>query len=557
MVNPFEVSITPLAGMSVLEDKTLYIDTIRLVFTTEGYEEYGAIAETEVRFTVSVKNGTLVSSSRSVESVVEVRGNGERSVLISGQFSEVKDYLFLGSFVYRPDKDFAGVDTITVSAVAALRGSVTVTESKDIQVTAINDAAYIILPGPQEAYRETDLAITGLEIADVDSKNEPIDVQFETKYGTLMVLDVEDGVDEDFFGPTQQVSLSGDVDVVSKVISKIGVCDNKWFSVTVAESQGLIDVPEVKKGASISAYGAGFSLTGNIFQINRTVSGMSVSGSRADVSLLLQNKDFVFPETDGVSVVTTGSEGHKEVRVEGPSRDVTKVLAFSEIADNADVTVKVSFNPGSQDKGKAEIKVDSVDGGAPLVTIGANKKSLSMTGTQPQVNKTLQAISLFAPEGGVVTTTILTNRLGIVGLKAEEKLTIEGPRRAGAVGRQGTSYQFENLLKNDAIVYRGGKDFTGFDYIITEVDDRGHTGFVSARGRGDKQTLDLLVRERRDPPLLVVPTTSKVKPNKPGAIKGISVVDTGNTNDVVTVTLVVSHGKLSVDDSSGATVTEE
>jgi len=136
---------------------------------------------------------------------------------------------------YTGNKDYNGPDQFKLTASNAQGTSELATV--DITVDAVNDAPVNTVPaGPLPALQNTDTAITGISIADVDAGTDPVQVTLSSDNGALTLkTDVSGGLD------TGDVSGNGTASVTAT-----GTLDK--INATLADPDGLT----YKSGATFS-----------------------------------------------------------------------------------------------------------------------------------------------------------------------------------------------------------------------------------------------------------------------------------------------------------------
>ena len=90
-----------------------------------------------------------------------------------------------GSFTYHPLRDFNGRDSFTYQAYDGLEHSNPATVT--ITVAPVNDAPVLQVPGALSVNQDTNLAVPGLQVNDVDAGASPIQVTLSASHGTISV----------------------------------------------------------------------------------------------------------------------------------------------------------------------------------------------------------------------------------------------------------------------------------------------------------------------------------------------------------------------------------
>ncbi len=187
--------------------------------------------------TLHVDDGTLTVAAAGGAAVL---GSGTDTVTLTGTLAQINTTLSAANNVlYRGDLNFNGGDVMTVTTNdggatgldPGLSGDGTSEEDVDtvnILVNAVNDAPVNTVPGPQSVNEDTDLAITGLSVADVDAGPAIITVTLSVANGTLTVRD-------DVAGGLDPLEIAGNgTDTVTLT------CNQAVINTTLAALNGVV-----------------------------------------------------------------------------------------------------------------------------------------------------------------------------------------------------------------------------------------------------------------------------------------------------------------------------
>jgi VCBS repeat-containing protein len=300
---------------------------------------------------LSVTNGAL-NVSLAGGATISAGANGSSTLTLSGTQAQIN--AALASLSYQGNADFNGADTLTVLSTDA--NGATDSDAVAITVTAVNDGPVNTVPGAQTVSEDTALPIGGVSVNDID--------------GNLATtrLTVSNGA--------LNVSLAG--------------------------------------GATISAGANGSStltLSGTQAQINAALASLSYQGNAdfngADTLTVLSTDANGATDSDPVAItVTSVNDGPMNTVPGAQSVNEDTVLAIAGVSVN-DVDGNLATTQLSVANGTLNV---SLAGGA-TVSAGANGSStLTLSGTQAQINAALASLSYQgnADFNGADTLTVLS-----------------------------------------------------------------------------------------------------------------------------------------------------
>ena len=187
-------AITLPADQTASEDVELAISGISIADTDAG--------SNDVKVTLSVGHGTLTLASLTGLAFVTGDGTGDSSMSFTGSVSAINTALaagvkYLGTQNYNGsdslsitvnDQGNTGVDPDTVSALTGDDGSLTsqsTTATLGITVRSVNDAPVMTVPDAQSVNEDTNLALTGVSIADIDATSGAVQITLGVSHGTI------------------------------------------------------------------------------------------------------------------------------------------------------------------------------------------------------------------------------------------------------------------------------------------------------------------------------------------------------------------------------------
>lgn len=187
---------------------TIEDDTGGVTFGNIGFADVDADPATDtMTVTLSVANGAITLSAAAVTSIGagNVTNNGSGSVTVTGTLNQLNAAINTANTItYVSNANFAGADPLTISvsdggstgvdpSTVGLPATGTATTEVGtgtvaINVTAVNDAPTITVPGAQSVDEDTNLVLTGataISIADIDSATSDVTATLTVTSGTL------------------------------------------------------------------------------------------------------------------------------------------------------------------------------------------------------------------------------------------------------------------------------------------------------------------------------------------------------------------------------------
>ncbi|MCK1695130.1 VCBS domain-containing protein [Bradyrhizobium sp. 144] len=125
-----------------------------------------------ITVTLAVASGTITAATAGS---VTVTGSGTGSIVLTGTVANINTYLatVANQPTYVPVANANGAVSLTMTTsdqgFTGTGGTLTDTDSININITAVNDAPVNTVPGTQEVLHDANLSITGMSISDVDA----------------------------------------------------------------------------------------------------------------------------------------------------------------------------------------------------------------------------------------------------------------------------------------------------------------------------------------------------------------------------------------------------
>ncbi|UPJ94240.1 VCBS domain-containing protein [Bradyrhizobium sp. 172] len=144
-----------------------------------------------ISVTLAVASGTITAATAGS---VTVTGSGTGSIVLTGTVANINTYLatVANQPTYVPVANANGAVSLTMTTsdqgFTGTGGTLTDTDSININITAVNDAPVNTVPGTQEVLHDANLSITGMSISDVDAGGAVnITTNLSVLHGTLTI----------------------------------------------------------------------------------------------------------------------------------------------------------------------------------------------------------------------------------------------------------------------------------------------------------------------------------------------------------------------------------
>jgi hypothetical protein len=230
-------TITAPGSIGVTEDTASALTGISFADKDAGG---GSVTAT---LSVGVGEGTLAAVS---DPGVTVGGSGTNVLTLSGSIANINTFIAASNVTFTTaldqtadvtlnvdidDAGNTGTDPGDTGSISSEAAATTLT----LAVTGVNDAPENTVPGPQVTDEDTPLAITGLQVSDVDIESGNITVTLSVSHGTIHVAD---NLGPGFLDPFDFAPGSNDSSSVTFS------CDPAFVNATLAALNGVVYTPD-------------------------------------------------------------------------------------------------------------------------------------------------------------------------------------------------------------------------------------------------------------------------------------------------------------------------
>ena len=533
-INDGPVNAVP-GAQTVNEDTSLSIAGIS-VNDVDGNLSTTQLAVTNGTLNVSLAGGATISAG----------ANGSSTLTLSGTQAQIN--AALASFELSGHANFDGADTLTVLSTDA--NGATDADSVAITVTAINDGPVNSVPGAQTVAEEGSLAIIGVSVNDVDGNL--ASTQLSISNGTLNVSLAGGATISAGANGSSTLTLSGTQAQINAALASIGYQGNANFngadtlSVLSTDANGATDSDTV--AITVTAVNdVPVNTVPGAQTVNEdtalSISGISVSdvdGNVSSAQLSVANGALNVSLAGGASI-SAGANGSSTLTLSGTQAQINAALATLSYQGNADfsgsdtLTLLSTDSSGATDSDAVAITVTSINDGPVNTVPGAQTvnedSALSIGG-----------LSVNDVDGNLASTQVSVAN-GALSVSLAGGATISaGANGSSTLTLSGTQAQINAALAS--ISYQGNANFNGADTLTVLSTD--------ANGATDSDAVAITVTSVNDGPVNTVPGAQSVNEDTALSIPGISVNDVDG--NVSTTQLAVSSGSLNVSLAGGATI---
>ncbi|MGQ9871046.1 Ig-like domain-containing protein [Leptodesmis sp.] len=469
-------------------------------------------------------------------------------------------------------------DSFIFTVTDGVGGSIGTT-TFNISVTPVNDSPVLTVPGSLTLDQNTNVLISGIQVADPDSGAGALTVTLSVQNGTLTLGRTNNLTGLQGNG-TSMLSFSGQLDLINFVLQSlvyrsnatfqgtdvltIGVNDNgntglggplgdsksTTLTVSAVNQPPLIslpasvsvseDVPSPIAGITIADPNANSGLvTASILAVNGVVSLSSTAGLNVSGNNAIKQKNLVFTGTlSAVNNALNNLIYQSDPNFNGP--------------DSLIISVNDNGNTGSgiplSDTKTLGITVTPVND-APVLTVPPAQTA------NENIDLRITGITVQDVDAGA-------GNLSVAISAANGKLTlgsINGLTFQTGTGTQDSTLIFTGSLSAinaalNTLIYRGNLNFRGSDAISISVSDNGNTGFGAALG--DSKTIAVNVLGINQPPTITLPTSPTVNSDTDLSIVGVSIADPDAAGGNMVVTITAANGLVSLQSTNGLTFTQ-
>ncbi len=533
-VNDGPVNTVP-AAQSVNEDTALSIAGVS-VNDVDGNLSTSRLTVTNGTVTVSLAGGASISAG----------ANGSSTLTLSGTQAQIN--AALASISYQGNLNFNGGDTLTVLSTDG--NSVTDSDTVSITVNAVNDGPVNSVPGAQTVNEDTALSIAGLSVNDVDGNLSM--TQLTVTNGAVTVSLAGGATISAGTNGSSTLTLSGTQAQINAALATLSYQGNLNFNgsdtLTLLSTDGnsvtdsdtvSITVNSVNDGPVNSVPGAqtvnedtALSIAGvsvNDVDGNLSTTQLTVTSGAVTVSLA------------GGATISAGTNGSSTLTLSGTQAQINAALATLSYQGNLNfngsdtLTVLSTDGNGVTDSDAVSITVSSVNDGPVNAVPGAQT-------VNEDTALSISGVSVNDVDGNL-STTQLTVTNGAVTVSLAGGATISaGANASSTLTLSGTQAQINAALAS--ISYQGSLNFNGSDTLTVLSTD--------ANGATDSDAVSITVSSVNDGPVNTVPGAQTVNEDTALSIGGVSVNDVdGNLS---TTQLTVTSGTVAVSLAGGATI---
>ena len=533
-----------------------------------------------VRVTLSVTHGTLTLAGTSGLTFSSGDGTTDASMVFTGSINNIN--AALATLTYNPTTNYNGGDTLSITTSdlgnSGTGGTLSDTDAVAITVNVINDLPVNTVPGNQTVNEDTNLAISGISINDVD--NNLISTALSVNNGTLTVtLSGAASLSAGSNG-SGALTISGTQAEINATLASLiyrgnpnfngsdtltvlstdgnGATDSDTVGITVsaindAPSVVMTSLPNLVANPSFETDTSGWTLIGNVGRLNwvSTSGSWSLQYSQGDttntgVASTVISTTAGQTYTVSFDARTFGSATAQSLRFQAigntsladsvaqVSGSSPNCYSFTFTADSASTTLY--FSDVSSETEGIDMVLDNVrayEGTSSLynateqVTLPLHGTGLAVADVDAGSNNVSVSVS--------VTSGTLSAAAGSTGVV----ITGSG---SNSLTLTGTVAQINNLLAGNnsgTLSYLINADNPpGFDTLRLQINDGGNTGSGGAKSASDTATI--IIAAVNDAPVANNDTAT----TNPGIAIDINVkandTDADNALSALTVTVLSS-----------------
>ena len=204
--------------------------------------------------TLSVPGGTLAATSGSGVTV----GGTASALTLTGTLAAINAFIAASGVSYTTASNATAPITLGVAlndgGNTGSGGNLSVSTSLTLEVTAVNDAPTITVPGTQTVAEEGTLAISGVSFGDVDAASGNVTVTLAVAHGTLTLDGDTSGVTVTAGSDgSAAMTLSGTLAAVNAAVASLGYVPDVNFSGTDSLQLGIDDGGNSGTGTALNA----------------------------------------------------------------------------------------------------------------------------------------------------------------------------------------------------------------------------------------------------------------------------------------------------------------
>ncbi|WP_461175385.1 DUF4347 domain-containing protein, partial [Uliginosibacterium flavum] len=522
-------------------------------------------ASGSMQITLSVTNGTLTLAGTTGLSFSSGDGTGDASMIFTGTVANINTAL--ATLTYNPTANYNGAATLTLitndQGNTGSGGAQSDTDNVSITVNAINDSPVNSVPGAQSVAEDTNLAISGITINDVDLNL--ISVALSVNNGTLNVTlsgaaSISAGVNG-----TATLTVSGtQADMNATLASLIyrGTLNyngSDTLTVLSTDSNGATDSDTV--GITVTAGNDAPTNTvpgtqatdedtalvfssGNGNQIQ--IADVDAASGSMQITLSVTNGTLTLAGTTGLSFSSGDGTGDASMIFSGTVANINTALAtltYNPTANfNGAATLTLITNDqGNTGSGGARSDTDNVS-----ITVNAINDSPinSVPGAQvvaEDTNLAISGITVNDVDLNLISVALSVNN-GTLNVTLSGAASISaGVNGTAALTVSGTQADINATLAS--LIYRGTLNYSGSDTLtVLSTDSNGAT---------DSDTVGITVTAVNDAPVNSVPGAQATDEDtalvfSAGNGNQIQIADVDAASGSMQITLSVTNGTLTL-----------
>ncbi|MGH1361900.1 MAG: DUF4347 domain-containing protein, partial [Burkholderiaceae bacterium] len=283
---------------------------------------------------------------------------GTGRLTLTGSASVADYQTALRSITYANSSEAPSVANRTVSFTVSDGDANSNTQTRDITITAVNDAPVNTVPGTQTVAEETTTAISGISIADADDAGADLTTRLQVSNGVLAVslsglasivtgangsadLTLQ-GNETDINATLATLTYTGDADIVGVVADTLVVTTNDQGNTgsggALQDTDSVqIDITAVNDAPVNTVPGTQTIAEETIASISG-ISIADVDDGGADLTTRLQVSNGVLAVSlSGLASIVTGANGSADLTLQGNQTDINATLATLTYTGDADV----------------------------------------------------------------------------------------------------------------------------------------------------------------------------------------------------------------------------
>jgi hypothetical protein len=610
--------ITVPTGQTVNEDTDLTFSTANSnLISIDDIDSDEGSGDHKLTMTLTVSHGVITLSGTSGLTFTTGDGTADATMTFSGTKADINAALaglkYKGNLNYN-GSDTLQLN-VNDNSQTGSGGPLTDTKTIALTVSPVDDAPVITVPATQSVAEDTDLTFSVgnsnlISIDDVDSDegsgDHKLTMTLTVGKGTLtlsgtsgLTFTAGDGTSDatmTFSGTKANINAAlaglvyrGDPDDNSGATSTdtldISVNDNSQTGSggpltdtksVLIEVGPINDPPVITRPTAAQHVNEDTDLVfntanSNLISIADVDADEGTGDHRLTVTLTVTHGVITLSGTNGLTFTTGDGTSDATMTFSGSQADIRAALdglkyrgnlnynSHHAANDTLQIEVTDNGNTGSggplTDTKSVSIVVDPVDD-APVLTVPTAQTvredtDLVFNSTNSNLIS-LDDIDSDEGSGDHKLTVTLTVSHGVLTLSSITGLTFtagDGTSDA-TMTFSGTKANINAALAG--LTYKGDLNYNGSDTLQLNVNDNSQTG--SGGPLTDSKTVAITVQEVNDTPTIAVPGVQTVDEDVDLPLTGISFADVDDLGGNMTVTLTVSHGTLTLADTTGLTV---